>query len=200
MHLFNPQARNLRGETQTPKWLFFIFFQFSKWWTALTVSQSTSTSCHCFTIKVLTVNKNRWPGWLAQLHATRPHGDPRNLVLLTIFYFHLAPWARRCSRSAGSGDFMGVWCSLAVKCQQANEKRYLKVLSSIFNQALGCICCLIRREKSASWSLWLLWKYLGKKLIFLFKLCALSADIPSLWQGFIYWSAHFCITITIMLT
>lgn len=71
---------------------------------------------------------------------------------------------------------MGVWCSLAAKCQQANEKRYLKLLSSIFNQALGYICCLIRWENSTSRSLWLLWKYLAEKLILFFKLCALSTS------------------------
>lgn len=74
---------------------------------------------------------------------------------------------------------MGVWCSLAAKCQQANEKRYLKFLSAIFNQGLGYICCLIISENSTSHSLWLLWKYWAEKLILLFELCVLGTNISA---------------------
>lgn len=56
-----------------------------------------------------------------------------------------------------------VWWSLAAKCQQASEKWYLNLPSSIFNQVLGYVCCLIRWENFCPPESLIALKMLGQK-------------------------------------
>ena len=59
-------------------------------------------------------------------------------------FYSLICWLSTSPEWTNSRDLWEFDAPLLPKCQQANEKRYLKLLSSIFNQALGYICCLIR--------------------------------------------------------